>query len=174
MFIYFSSLTGILYLEGSLSSSTITNSTFREIIALYSGSDTVYYPNGDSRTTYYGTYGGVLYLSTPNYSTFTIHRCVFTQCNALYGGALYLSSSTPFITITQTRFQSNSATSNGEDIYVGTSPCFNSHSSGSGSLASSTCSTTTAYGDSRRVYCNGSGIGGQTTQLQNNCAEDIV
>jgi hypothetical protein len=143
------SSSGIFYVEGNLSHSTITNSTFTRITALYEN-----------------TYGGVLLVSTPDYSTFTIHRCVFTQCSAYYGGALYFYSSTPYILITNTRFEDNSATLYGDDIYVNTSPCLLGFSGGEGSL-DGTCSTTQG-GD--RVNCQ------YTTMeyLLNDCTTETV
>jgi hypothetical protein len=139
---------GIFFVYGNLSPSTITNSTFTRITPLYSE-----------------TYSGVLYVDTPNYSTFTIYRCVFAQCNAYWGGALFLSSSSPYIPITSTRFEGNSAIGRGDDIYVNTSPCLLDASGGEGSL-DGTCSTTQG-GD--RVYCSGT-----TGYLSNECPTEIV
>jgi hypothetical protein len=136
---------GIFYVWGDLSPSTITNSTFTLITPLYT------------------TYGGVLFVETPNYSTFTIYRCVFAQCNALYGGALLLYS--PYILITSTRFEGNSATNAGDDIRVDAYPCLLGASGGGGSL-DGTCSTTQG-GD--RVNC-GTTMG----YLLNDCATEIV
>jgi hypothetical protein len=145
---------GIFYVDGDLSPSTITNSSFTRITPLYSG-----------------TRGGVLWVSTPNYSTFTIYHCVFAQCNASVGGVLYLYSSSPYIPITSTRFEGNSATRYGDDIYVDTSPCVLGASGGEGSL-DGTCSTTQG-GD--RVNCYKSGTGYTTMgYLLNDCATEIV
>jgi hypothetical protein len=104
-----------------------------------------------------------MYISTPNYSFIIINCCIFTQCKAWYGGALYLESNTPHIYSTRTRFENNSATFDGDDIYVSTSTCFNLAQSGS--LDSSVCSTTSL---GNRVYCSG-----DVSQLQNNCSEIV-
>jgi hypothetical protein len=108
-------------------------------------------------------WGGVLYIESPNYSLFTLDCCIFTQCKAVFGGALYLKN--PYIYIRRTRFESNSASTNGWDIYVGNTSCFNV----SGTLASSVCSTTTP--SDNRVYCSNKN---EVSKLQNNCSEEVV
>jgi hypothetical protein len=118
----------------NFSSSSLINTTFTNITSLY----------------------GSVYINNHYYSPFTISFCIFTQCIAFYGGALYLSSSTPYIYISHTRFENNSVDDYGYYIYVG-SYCFNR-------LDSSVCSTTPL---GRRVNCS-------TSQLLNNCSEKVV
>jgi hypothetical protein len=148
---YFTSFSpGIFYISGNLSSSSLTNSTFTNITSLY----IVSY-----------TYGGAISIDIINgYSSFTIDRCIFTQCKADHGGALFLNPHTPYIYISRTRFENNDADGDGDDIRVPTSPCFNLAKSGS--LDSSVCSTT-PLGD--RVNCSG-----DTSQLQNNRSKEAV
>jgi hypothetical protein len=147
---YFTSFSpGIFYISGNLSSSSLTNSTFANITCSYNIGD-----------------GGAMSMSIDiinGYSSFTIDRCIFTQCKADYGGALYLQLNTPYIYISRTRFENNDADL-GDDIYVHTLPCFNLAMSGS--LDSSVCSTT-PLGD--RVSC-----GSDKSQLQNNCSKEAV
>jgi hypothetical protein len=146
-FIFFLSL-GIFYIYGNLSSSSLTNSTFTSITHVYNGN------------------GGAIYIQTPNYSSITINRCVFTQCKVGYGGALCLGFDTLYINIRYTRFENNSA-KYGNDIYVNTSSsCFNLATKGSGSLDSSVCSTT-PHAD--RLNC-----GGDTSQSLSDCLKDVV
>jgi hypothetical protein len=153
MFVFFCycaflpSSSGIFYVEGGLSPSTITNSTFTRITSLRS------------------TYGGVLCASTPNYSAFSINHCIFTQCNAGSGGAIYLSGSSPYILIINTRFEENSVLNFGDDIVVNIFPCILGASGGEGSL-DGTCSTTQG---NDRVYCFGT-----TGYLLNDCPTEIV
>jgi hypothetical protein len=135
---------------------------------------------------------GVIFIQTLNYSFFTISRCIFTQCKAGSGGALYLQSGTLYIHINCTRFENNNADSNGDDIGVYTSPCF-SKAKGGG-VDSSACST--SLGD--RVYTSpcfskakgggvdssacstslgdrvGCGDGTHTSQSQNDCSKEVV
>jgi hypothetical protein len=106
------------------------------------------------------TEGGAIYTSNKKS---TIDCCIFTQCKATYGGALYLYG-IPYIYITHTRFENNSAT-NGKDIYVyGSGSCFNKNLAGT--LAFSVCSTTPTYD---RVNCDK-----DISQLQNTCPEEVV
>jgi hypothetical protein len=142
------SSSGIFSVRGGLLPSTITNSTFTRITLLY-----------------YFTYGGVLYVSTSNYSTFTINRCVFAQCNAFFGGALSLQIDSPYILITSTRFEDNNATF-GDDIYVNIRLCSLGASGGEGSL-DGTCSTTQG---GERVRCLSITMG----YLLNDCPTEIV
>jgi hypothetical protein len=140
---------GLFYVKNSFSPSTISNSTFK----LIKGST---------------EYGGVLAIyGYTSYSNFSISRCIFTQCNATYGGALSLLDETPYIFITQTRFENNTATY-GDDIDCWyTTSCLNRNTAGV--LAASVCSTSTPQ--SERVMCNTTN---DSTQLQNNCATIIV
>jgi hypothetical protein len=133
-------------IEGSLVSSSVTNTTFTNIASLH----------GDN-------YGGAMYISTPNYIYFNIIRCVFTHCQAFQGGALFFDWRSPYVYISYTRFENNKA-NYGDDIYVLTSSCFNKNVDGS--IASSVCSTT-PLGD--RVNCSG-----DLSQLQNTCSEDVI
>jgi hypothetical protein len=146
---YFASFSpGIFYIYGNLSSSSLTNSTFTNITPLLSN-----------------TWGGAIYIDIINgYSSFTIDRCIFTQCKAHRGGAFYLYENTPYISISRTRFENNDADVYGDDIFVNTSPCFNLAKSGS---LDSVCSTTPL---GNRVNCSGD----VTSQLQNNCSEEAV
>jgi hypothetical protein len=132
------------------SSSSVTNSTFTNITPLYGS-----------------TVDGVIYIQSPNgYRSCTIDYCVFSQCEASRGGALYLESNTPFIYISRTRFENNSAFY-GDDIYVSNSFCFNNAEGGSGSLDSSVCSITPL---DDRLNCGGADTG----QLQNTCSKEVV
>jgi hypothetical protein len=141
------SSSGIFYVNGGLSPSTITNSTFTEIAKLSN-------PNGS-----------VVNIYVKNCLDFTINRCVFVKCASIKGGALYIESSCPYILITNTRFEDNSAGS-GDDIYADSSACFLGTSGGDHSL-DGTCSTTTG-GD--RVRCNNTARG----YLLNDCQKEIV
>jgi hypothetical protein len=147
LFIYF--FLGVFRIVTDFFSCSFTNTTFNNITSLYSD-----------------TYGGAIYASTPNYSSFTIDRSVFLQCSATSGGALNLNSSSPYILITRTRFGGNSALEYGDDIYVDVYPCFNDVFDGS--LASSVCSSTQL---GNRVYCKDAGV---VNQLQNSCPEEAV
>jgi hypothetical protein len=108
-------------------------------------------------------------MSISNKGLTIIDRCIFTQCKAGSGGALELYG-IPYIYITHTRFENNSATV-GKDIYVYTSDsCFNKNLAGT--LAFSVCSTTPA---SDRVFCTFvKGIISDITQLRNTCPEEVV
>jgi hypothetical protein len=139
---------GIFDIEGYLSSSSLTNSTFTNITSLYRS-----------------TNGGAIRIYIINgYSSFIINRCIFTKCEAPFGGALYLY--TPYIYISRTRFENNSADFYGDDICVGISPCFNLAESGS--LDSSVCSTTSL---DDRVNCYKRS---DASHLQNNCSNKVV
>jgi hypothetical protein len=82
-----------------------------------------------------------MYIYTPNhYSSFTINRCIFTNCKASLGGVLFLEENIPYIFLTHTRFENNDA-NDGDDICAYTLPCFNDVKSGS--FDSSVCSTNT-------------------------------
>jgi hypothetical protein len=97
----------------NFSFSSITNSTFTNIISLH---DSVI--------------GGVMYIYARNdCSSFTINYCIFTQCNAR-GGALFLASDTPYIYIKLTHFK-NKNTNYKNNIFVAFSPCFNLAENGS-------------------------------------------
>jgi hypothetical protein len=147
LFYFISFSPGIFYIDGNLSSSSLTNSTFTNITCSYNG-----------------TYGGAISIGIINgYSSFTIDGCIFAQCKANVGGALYLNNDTPYIYISHTRFENNDGNI-GDDIVVEGSICFN-HAK-SGSLDSSVCSTT-PLGD--RVHCYS-----DTSQLQNNCSKEAV
>jgi hypothetical protein len=43
----------------------------------------------------YACGGVMMYIETPNYHSSTIDCCVFTQCKAGFGGALFLSTPPP-------------------------------------------------------------------------------
>jgi hypothetical protein len=137
---------GIFDILGYISSSSLTNSTFTNLTGSIRG-------------------GGAMFINNPN--IVLIDCCVFTQCKAVYGGALYLDP-IPYINITHTRFENNSASLSGSDIHVVTYPCFNDVLSGS--LASSVCSTTPL----------GNRLTGWTSyavvlyQLLNTCAKEVV
>jgi hypothetical protein len=103
-------------------------------------------------------------------SSFTVDRCIYTQCKSKWGGALFLSSSALYIYISRTRFESNSATSAGYDIYVYNLPCFNVAENGT--LDSSVCSTTSL---NYRIYCyNNESKDSDTSQLKNTCPKEVV
>jgi hypothetical protein len=139
---------GIFFICYNFSSSSLINTTFTDITYLYS-------------TSSYG--GSAVYINTPNYySLFTIDCCIFTKCKAPNGGALYLEN--PYVYIIRTRFENNEADIYGNDIYVGSSPCFNKKLNKT--LSSSVCSTTPL---GNRVNCSG-----DVSQLQNTCSEEIV
>jgi hypothetical protein len=114
---------GVFFIGGSLSESHITNTTFRNISAGYSN-----------------TYGGVLYVNTSDYNNITCERCIFASCTgAYYGGVLYLDSS-PYIIISRCRFENNTATYHGYDIYSSSSSsCFST----STPLPTESCTTAT-------------------------------
>jgi hypothetical protein len=115
--------------SGSLHPSHITNTTFRNISAKYNN-----------------TYGGVLYMNTSSYYNLTVARCIFASCTGTYsGGALYLDSSSPSVTITSCRFENNNASSYGFDVYSTVSSCF------SGYTPINSCTTSTT---SQSVYCS--------------------
>jgi hypothetical protein len=127
------------------------NSTFANISLL---------PTENSR-------GGAMYVSIPsNYDVFSIDSCIFSKCSAAVGGVLYLMF-TPFIYITKTRFEDNTATA-GVDIYVmDYYECFYQP------IASSTCST--SEDKDMRVNCTIiSGNSFDPNELQNDCANDVV
>jgi hypothetical protein len=166
IFFFISFSLGIFRIYGNLSFSSVTNSTFTNITSLYG-------------YTYSGTDGGAIYISTPDYSFFTINGCIFTQCKAYYVGALFLFS-IPYIYISHTRFENNDAYANGDDIFVIASPCFNKAMNDT--LDSSVCSTT-PLGD--RVYCRGGGYSctfgippvcsdDDSSHPQNNCSNEVV
>jgi hypothetical protein len=111
---------------GSLNPSHITNTTFRGIHPLYNN-----------------THGGAFFVNTLFNNSILIERCIFTLCEAYRGGALYLISSSPYINITLSRFEKNSASDYGNDIYTSNSSCF------SPNTISNTCTTT----PSQSVYC---------------------
>jgi hypothetical protein len=104
--------------------------------------------------------GGVLYVNTLSYSTFTIKRCVFAYCTTILGGALYLESDSPYILIISSRFEDNSDTQNGDDIFVNALPCLLGAPGGDNSL-DNTCSTTQG---GNRVWC-----GTPTMNMLNDC-----
>jgi hypothetical protein len=106
-------------------------------------------------------YGGVLYMNTSSYNNFTLERCIFTSCTGAYsGGALYLDSSSPSMIIKLCRFEYNNAYSYGFDIYSSSSSCF------SGYAPINSCTTSII---SESVYCSG-----YTSKLSSPCDEKIV
>jgi hypothetical protein len=135
---------GIFFIYNNFLYSSLVNTTFTNITS-------------DDRC------GGAIHINTPNYSSFTISHCVFALCKARSGGGVCLFS-TPYIYITHTRFENNSADYSGDDIFTDNSDCFNSVESNA--LGSSVCSTTPL---GNRVYCNGN-----ENQLQNSCLDEIV
>jgi hypothetical protein len=62
-----------------------------------------------------------MYIYTPKYSSINVNRCIFSHCEADYGGALFLGSNTPYIYISRIRFENNDGNEYGDDIHVGTS-----------------------------------------------------
>jgi hypothetical protein len=140
---------GIFMIYGNLSSSSLTNSTFTKITAIHTISA-----------------GGALIIYTPNTSSITISHCIFTQCKAEKGGALYLKLNTPYIYINHTRFENNSA-DYGDDICVENIPCLNLAKSDS--LDSSVCSITPL---NNRVYCYSNGLF-EKSQLKT-CSKEVV
>jgi hypothetical protein len=134
-------------ISGNISSSSLTNSTFTNITPLYNLA-----------------YGGAIFISIRDYPFFAIDRCVFTQCKASDGGALYLDI--PYIYITHTRFENNSGSVDGSDIFVWVTSCFNLAKNDS--LDSSVCSIT-PLGD--RLNCGGIS---DTSQLLNTCSKEVV
>jgi hypothetical protein len=140
---------GIFHIYNKLSSAFLTNSTFTNITSL----------DDD-------TWGGAVVIN--RYSSFNLDRCVFTQCKADRGGALYLEI-IPYIYIKRTRFEKNSAKSHGNDIYVyDVVYCFNLAESDI--LDSSVCSTTPL---GNRVDCRNY-TDSDTSQLQNTCSKEEV
>jgi hypothetical protein len=85
-------------------------------------------------------------MNTSSYSNFTLERCIFTSCTgASYGGVLCLDYSSAFVIITSCRFENNSASSYGFDIYTDTYSCF------SGYTPINSCTTSAV---SQSVYCS--------------------
>jgi hypothetical protein len=85
---------------GSFSPSYITNTTFQSIYCM----------NGL-------TEGGVLNVFTNSYNNIFIEKCIFSSCNARRGGALCYQNFS-FINISLCRFENNTASNGGYDIYI--------------------------------------------------------
>jgi hypothetical protein len=103
-----------------------------------------------SQTLETGCDGGVIYIYAYDYAVFTFDRCFFSQCNATYGGVLFLEFICQYVHINRTRFEGNVATY-GNDIYVAFCDCFSAAPGGEASIFES-CSTS---GADNRVECGG-------------------
>jgi hypothetical protein len=120
---------GVFFIGGSLYKSHLTNTTFRNITAKYTN-----------------TQGGVLYVNTLDYGNITCERCIFVSCTAYYGGVFCLNSSSPYIIISRCRFENNTATFPGYDIYCNVSSCFSTSST----VPTGSCTTSA---DETSVFC---------------------
>jgi hypothetical protein len=142
-------LIGIFKTDGLLSFAFMGNSTFKDIIAL----------NKQSR-------GSVIDCNfANNLAVLTIDCCIFIRC--VGGSTVLVAGDSSYLYITRSRFENNSAL-NGNDIWIfNFKNCLNKGLADS--LASSTCSTSSPK--NKRIYCYD---GFDTSQLQNDCSDDIV
>jgi hypothetical protein len=140
---------GLIFVNGSISSSGILNTTFRKIMLLNQVA-----------------YGGALVFSSGNYLDFTIDRCTFAECTASSSAAILIDSAGFFFHITRTRFENNTSLVMAiDDVGLSLTCSFTVlHQP----LFSSSCC------DSPRLRCRVGCNNRCLVELQNSCSDEIV
>jgi hypothetical protein len=106
--------------------------------------------------------GGTLNFQSVSYINFTIDRCTFAECGAVYGGAIYVDNLTSMFLITRSRFEDNFSHLESSDIFWGRKCSqYDKH------VTFSSCSTSKIT----RVRCeSNNGL----PELQENCTNEVV